>query len=168
MYQSICQTLTALFCTFYMSFLINVRAVQRLAFFSESRLSVNYTYFFKYMWPFPLLPSPYFSQFIWMFEHGCLDTCCIGCLICVCFIFWYLCLFSAIEHVSYGKGSRNKIIIIIITVIYDIASISLDLKHLVTILPTPTQNQLLHSVQCIAFPNDLSLPRKCHRFLFLI
>ena len=30
-----------------------------------------------------------------------LDTCCFGCLICMCFIFLYLHLFSAIEHVSH-------------------------------------------------------------------
>ena len=40
----------------------------------------------------------------WMFEHDCLDTCCFGCLICMCFVFLYLHLFSAIEHVSHGKA----------------------------------------------------------------
>ena len=39
----------------------------------------------------------------WMFEHDCLDTCCVGCLICMCFEFLYLHLFSAIEHVLHGK-----------------------------------------------------------------
>ena len=39
----------------------------------------------------------------WMFEHGCLDTCCFGCLICMCFVFLYLHLFSTTEHVSHGK-----------------------------------------------------------------
>ena len=39
----------------------------------------------------------------WMFEHDCLDTCCFGCLICTCFVFLYLPLFSAIGHVSHGK-----------------------------------------------------------------
>ena len=37
-----------------------------------------------------------------VFEHGCLDTSCFRCLICICFIFLYLHLFSAVEHVSHG------------------------------------------------------------------
>ena len=40
----------------------------------------------------------------WMFERNCLDTCCFGCLICMCCVFLYLHLFSAIEHVSHGKA----------------------------------------------------------------
>ena len=40
----------------------------------------------------------------WMFEHDCLDTCCFKCLICMCFIFLCLHLFSATEHVSHGKA----------------------------------------------------------------
>ena len=40
----------------------------------------------------------------WMFEHDCLDNCCFGCLICTCFVFLYLPLFSAIGHVSHGKA----------------------------------------------------------------
>ena len=39
----------------------------------------------------------------WMFGYDCLDTCCFGCLICMRFLFLYLHLFSAIEHVSHGK-----------------------------------------------------------------
>ena len=38
-----------------------------------------------------------------MFEHDCLDAGCFGCLICMCFVFLCLHLFSAIEHVSHGK-----------------------------------------------------------------
>ena len=38
----------------------------------------------------------------WMFEHDCLDTCCFGCLICMCFIYLYWHLFSTTEHVSHG------------------------------------------------------------------
>ena len=38
-----------------------------------------------------------------MFEHDCLGTCCFGCLLCMCFVFWYLHLFSTIEHVSHGR-----------------------------------------------------------------
>ena len=40
----------------------------------------------------------------WMFEHDCLDTCCFGCLSCMCFAFLYLHLFSAVEHVSHRKA----------------------------------------------------------------
>ena len=39
----------------------------------------------------------------WMFEHDCLNTCCFVCLICMCFIFLYLHLLGAVEHVSNGK-----------------------------------------------------------------
>ena len=39
----------------------------------------------------------------WMLEHDCLDTCCFGCLIHMCFVFLYLHLFSSIEYVSHGK-----------------------------------------------------------------
>ena len=35
---------------------------------------------------------------------NCLDTCCFECLICMCFVFLYLHLFSAVEHVSHGKA----------------------------------------------------------------
>ena len=38
----------------------------------------------------------------WMFEHDFMDTCCFGCLICVCFVFLHL--FRAIERVSHGKA----------------------------------------------------------------
>ena len=40
----------------------------------------------------------------WMFGHDCLDICCFGCLICMCFVFLFLHLFSAIEHVLHGKA----------------------------------------------------------------
>ena len=40
----------------------------------------------------------------WMFEHSCLDTCCFGRLICMCFVFLCLHLLSAIEHVSHGEA----------------------------------------------------------------
>ena len=36
----------------------------------------------------------------WMFQHNCWDASCFECLICMCFVFLYLPLFSAIEHVS--------------------------------------------------------------------
>ena len=38
-------------------------------------------------------------------QHNCLDTCCFECLIiCLCFVFLYLHLFSTTEHVSHGKA----------------------------------------------------------------
>ena len=40
----------------------------------------------------------------WMFQHDYLDTYCFECLICMGFVFLYLHLFSAIEHVSHGKA----------------------------------------------------------------
>ena len=40
----------------------------------------------------------------WVFQNDYLDTCCFECLICMCFVFLYLHLFSAIEHVSHGKA----------------------------------------------------------------
>ena len=40
----------------------------------------------------------------WMFGHDCLDACCYGCLICMCFVFLYLHLFSATDHVSHGEA----------------------------------------------------------------
>ena len=45
-----------------------------------------------------------FFMLSWMFQHDYLDTCCFECLICMCFLFLYLHLFSAVEHVSHGKA----------------------------------------------------------------
>ena len=45
----------------------------------------------------------FFFMLSWMFQHDYLDTYCFECLICMCFVFLYLHLFSAIEHVSHGK-----------------------------------------------------------------
>ena len=42
-----------------------------------------------------------------MFQHDCLDTCCFECLLCKCFVFLYLQLFGAIEHVSHGKAFKK-------------------------------------------------------------
>ena len=36
--------------------------------------------------------------------YNCLDTCCFGCLTCRGFVFLYLHLFIANEHVSHGKA----------------------------------------------------------------
>ena len=46
----------------------------------------------------------FFSMLSWMFQHDYLDTYCFECLISMCFVFLYLHLFGAIEHVSYGKA----------------------------------------------------------------
>ena len=43
----------------------------------------------------------------WMFQHDYLGTYCFECLIkviCMCFVFLYLHLFSATEPVSHGKA----------------------------------------------------------------
>ena len=45
----------------------------------------------------------WYSFLCWMFQHDYLDTCCFECLICLCFVFLYLHLFSSTEHVSHGK-----------------------------------------------------------------
>ena len=45
----------------------------------------------------------FFFMLTWMFQYDYLDICCFECLICMCFVFVYLHLFSAIEHVSHGK-----------------------------------------------------------------
>ena len=45
-----------------------------------------------------------FFMLSWMFQHNYLGTYCFECLICMCFVFLYLHLFSAIEHVSHGKA----------------------------------------------------------------
>ena len=58
-----------------------------------------------YAYHFPVFFFFFFFKLIsWMFEYDCEDTCCFGCLICMCFVFLYLHLFSAIEHVSHGKA----------------------------------------------------------------
>ena len=46
----------------------------------------------------------FFFMLSWMFQHDYLDTYCFECLICMCFVFLYLHLFRAIEHVSHGKA----------------------------------------------------------------
>ena len=40
------------------------------------------------------------------------------CLICMCFVFLYLHLFSAAEHASHGKYFRNTLIIMTIIIIF--------------------------------------------------
>ena len=46
----------------------------------------------------------FFSLLSWMFQHNCLDTCCFECPICMCIVFLYLHLFSAIDRASYEKA----------------------------------------------------------------
>ena len=53
----------------------------------------------------------------WMFQQCYLDMCCFECLICLCFVFLYLHLFSAVEHVSHGTVLSKTLIIIIILII---------------------------------------------------
>ena len=45
----------------------------------------------------------FFFMLNWMVQHDYLDTYCFECLICMRFVFLYLHLFIAIEHVSHGK-----------------------------------------------------------------
>ena len=55
--------------------------------------------------------------FVGCFERECLGICCFKCLVCMCFVFLYLHLFSAIEHISHGRCSRNMLIVIIIIIL---------------------------------------------------
>ena len=85
----------------------------------------------------------FFLLFSLMFEHDCLDTCCFGCLIHMCFAFLYLHLFSEIEHASHGRRSRNTLITIII-----IINVTLDILlsyHVVTPDIIPRQTTVVSS-----------------------
>ena len=62
-------------------------------------VGVIYVYFDRVLGFYGVL-----KNFGWMFQHDCLDTCCFGCLVCMCFVFLYLHMFSAVEHVSHGKA----------------------------------------------------------------
>ena len=53
---------------------------------------------YEFLWVF-------FFMLIWMFQHDYLDMYCFECLISMCFVFLHLHLFSAVEHVSHGKGA---------------------------------------------------------------
>ena len=52
-----------------------------------------------------------------MFQHDYFDTCCFECLICMCFVFLYLHLFSAVDLFHMERRSRNTFISIIIMII---------------------------------------------------
>ena len=57
------------------------------------------------------------KQLSLMFEHDCLDTCCFGCLICMC-LYFCICTCSAqLSMFHMEKFSRNKLIIIVIIII---------------------------------------------------
>ena len=70
-----------------------------------------------------------------MFEYDCLDTCCFGCLICMCLVFLYLHLFGAIECVSHGNRSRNTLLIITIIIIIIIIVIIIIIIIVSVLLP---------------------------------
>ena len=57
----------------------------------------------------------------WIVQNDYLDTCCFECLICMYFVFLYLHLFRAIEHVSHGKAPdleiRSLLFFVIIIII---------------------------------------------------
>ena len=60
--------------------------------------------FLRFMGTFFVNPSLLLR---WIFEHDCLDTCCFGCFICMCFIFLYFHFFGAIEYVMHRKALYN-------------------------------------------------------------
>ena len=62
---------------------------------------ITYVYGFWVLWLLFLNPS---LLLCWMFVHDCLDTCRFGCIIYMCFVFLYLLLFSATQHVSRGRA----------------------------------------------------------------
>ena len=59
--------------------------------------------YLRFMGTFFFYPSLLLSS-VFDFEHDRLEICCFECLICMHFVFLYLHLFSAIEHVSHGKA----------------------------------------------------------------
>ena len=68
---------------------------------------------YRYVDLFSVFHPP--SLLSWMFGHGCLDSCCFGCVICLCFI---VCTCSAqlnMFHVE--RHTRNTVIIFIIIII---------------------------------------------------
>ena len=58
---------------------------------------VNFDTVYGFLWVF-------FFMLSWMFQHDYLDTHCFECVIYMCFVFLYLHLCSAVEHVSHGKA----------------------------------------------------------------
>ena len=43
----------------------------------------------------------------WMFEHDFWTHAVLGCHICMCVVFLYVRLFSAVQHVSHGKALKK-------------------------------------------------------------
>ena len=58
--------------------------------------------FFTLMWCLGSMDTLFYAQLDVSADY--LDTCCFECLMCMCFVFLYLHLFSAIEHVSHEKA----------------------------------------------------------------
>ena len=56
-------------------------------------------------------------------EHIVWTPAVLSVLSCMCFVFLYLHLFSAIQHVSHGRRSKSTLIIIIINFIYEVWSL---------------------------------------------
>ena len=56
-------------------------------------------------------------QLSWMSEQDCLNTCCFGCLICMCFVFLYSTCSQQLSMSHMERRSRNMFIIIIIITI---------------------------------------------------
>ena len=52
----------------------------------------------------------------WMFEHDCLDTCCLGVLYAYV-LYFHVCTFSMLGMFHMERHSRNTIIIVIIIAI---------------------------------------------------
>ena len=65
----------------------------------------------------------FFKLLSWMFEHDCSNTCCFGCLMCMCFVFLYLHLFSTVFT---RKGALENVLINIISIIIIIIIIILS------------------------------------------
>ena len=60
---------------------------------------------------FFLYPSLLLS---WMFEHDCLDTCCLGCLVYMCFVFCTCTCSVQLSMFDMERHCRNTMIVIII------------------------------------------------------
>ena len=59
---------------------------------------------------FFLYPSLLLS---WMLEQNCLDTCCLGCLSCMCFVFCICTCSAQLSMFHMERRSRNRLTIII-------------------------------------------------------
>ena len=52
----------------------------------------------------------------WMFEHDCLDTCCFGCHICMCFRFCSCTCSVQLSMFHMERHSRNSVIVFTIVI----------------------------------------------------